>query len=62
MNCDPFDHWYAQQLPEDGGKDHNPDHWDLSTLSYDQGATEDAKEEKIEIDQIDSWIEQVVWI
>ena len=62
MNSDPFDPWYVKRFTEDGDKDHNPDHWDLFTLSYDQGATEDAIQEKIEIDQIDDWIEHLVCI
>ena len=62
MNFDPFDPWYVRQLTTDGSKNHNPDHWDFFTLSYDQGATRDAQEKKIETDQIDSWIEQLVFI
>lgn len=60
MNSNPFDPWYASQLTKDGSRTHDPDHWEFFTLSYDQGATEDAKEERTTPNDIDKWIEQIV--
>lgn len=61
MEADPFDHWYSQQIDD---RNFRPGDWNFYTVGHDAGSAEDVHGNKIDLEQVDSWVDQQakVWI